>query len=98
MDSLSRLFHSRYARVALAFLAASALALGVAGCSPDPSTSPFHEMVRNITGLRFEGEDRMEVTDARAVELFRECLLKAEEVPHPPQDVTRVALLCRRLR
>ena len=33
----------------------------------------------------------MEVTDARAVELFRECLLKAQEVPSPAQDVTRVA-------
>ena len=91
MNRFSRVLCFRCARVVLALLAASVLMLCAAGCSPDSSPSPFHEMVPRITGLRFEGEHRMEVTDARAVELFRECLLKAEDVPHPAQDVTRIA-------
>ena len=94
---LARVLRPRRARVALMFLAAIALAasvLGASACSPEPSESalsPLHEAIPNITGLRVLGEHRIEVTDARAVELFRACLVKAEEVDHPAQDVTRVA-------
>ena len=68
MNRFSRFFHSRHVRVVLAFLTVSALVLCASGCSPERSASPLHEMVPKITGLRFEGEDRMEVTDARAVD------------------------------
>jgi hypothetical protein len=91
MNRFSGLFRFRCARMVLAFLALSALMFCLAGCSSDPSALPFHEMVRKITGLRFEGVDPAEVTDARAVGLFKECLLKSEEIPGPPVDVTRVA-------
>lgn len=89
MDSLSRLFRSRGARMGLAFLTASVLALGVAGCSPDPTKLPFDEAARRVTALRLEDHGPIEVTDARAVTLFKDYLLQAKEVPQPGESSIR---------
>lgn len=97
MNRSSRLFGNRWARVVPMLLAASVLMLCVAGCSPDPFTSPFHEMVRTITGLRFEGDNPAEVTDARAVQRFRECLLKAQEVSGPAGGIRTAKVVRLRL-
>lgn len=84
----------------LLMLVAAALFLGSSGCSPrageeggrsrEPS---FVEVAEKVTGLRFdEGRPTgsIEVTDPRAVELFKKCLLEAQ-VSAPDERDMRVA-------
>jgi hypothetical protein len=83
MNRFSRVFHSRCGRVVLALLAVSGLVAYAAGCSSDPSTLSFEDAVSKMTGLRSAGSGAVEVTDVRAVDLLKECLLKAEELAAP---------------
>ncbi len=86
MFSRLRLSPTRYLWLMLVILVATGLTLGSAACSPDPSMLSFRDAVAKMTGLRFEGPDPVEVTDERALQLFKEYLLKAEEVLSPSEN------------
>lgn len=73
-----------------------------AGCFPkgresDVTKLPFKEVVERITALRFDSRDPIEVTDGRAVELFKKCLLEAKEVSAPDKSDMRTRTVTLRL-
>lgn len=73
-----------------------------AGCVPKageeqsgPLKLPLTTVAENITALRLDATAPIEVTDARAVELFRKCLLEAElsdSGKHNPQNARAVTM------
>ncbi len=86
----------RLLRCVLCGLVTAAVIWSSSGCLPkagDEKTElpelPFTAVVEKITAFRFDGTDPVEVTDARAVELFKKCLLEAE-VSAPGEDDMRV--------
>jgi hypothetical protein len=73
----------------LALFTALWLVLACAGCSLNPSDLTFEKLTAKITGLRFENWEPCEVTDPRAVEVFKGCLSLAKEVENRGDKVDR---------
>lgn len=93
----NRFLHRMFSAVVTA-----ALILGSCGCFPktgeeksQPPEPSFPEVAEKVTAFRFNDRDPIEVTDARAVELFRKCLLEGTVSAPGPDDmrVTRQVTL-----